>query len=97
VQAEVIGSRPPGELPAQHPLVSLAMACLRDQGITPKLAIGSTDANLPLSRGLPAVTLGLTSGSGAHTVHEYINPAPLEKGMLAVLGMVKGLGRESRE
>jgi tripeptide aminopeptidase len=88
VKAEVIGARPAGELLATHPLVTLAADCLRAQGFEPKLAIGSTDANVPLSRGLPAVTLGLTTGSGAHTVHEYVNVEPLEKGIEAVLGMV---------
>jgi acetylornithine deacetylase/succinyl-diaminopimelate desuccinylase-like protein len=91
VKAEGIGERPAGEIPASHPLVSLASDCLRAQGLEPKLATGSTDANIPLSRGLPAVTLGLTTGGGAHTVREYINSAPLEKGMEALLGVVRGL------
>jgi di/tripeptidase len=38
-------------------------------------------ANLPLSRGLPSITIGLTSGGRAHSVHEFIHLAPLEKGM----------------
>lgn len=91
VRAEVIGARPAGEIPASHPLVALAAGCLRAQGIEPRLAIGSTDANIPLSRGLPAVTLGLTTGSGAHTVHEYVNVEPLERGMEALAGLVVGI------
>jgi len=81
VEAEIIGQRPAGELPAEHPLVRLAQDCLREAGVEPHLNTGSTDANLPLSRGLPAVTIGLTSGGRAHTVHEFINLEPLEKGM----------------
>jgi tripeptide aminopeptidase len=88
VAAEVIGQRPAGELPASHPLVSLAADCLRAVGIEPRLNIGSTDANHPLSRGLPAVTVGLTSGRGAHTVHEYVNVEPLEKGMEQLVRLV---------
>ncbi len=88
VKAEVIGLRPAGGLPENHPLVSLACDCLRNQGIQPVLSIGSTDANIPLSRGLPAVTLGLTTGAAAHTVHEYFNIEPLEKGLEAALGVV---------
>ena len=49
---------------------------------------GSTDANLPLSRGLPAVAVGLTTGSGAHTVHEYIQTEPLAKGLEQVVRLV---------
>ncbi|RME87127.1 MAG: M20/M25/M40 family metallo-hydrolase [Anaerolineae bacterium] len=81
VEIEEIGSRPAGEIPASHPLVRLAQHCLSAQGIPPRLAIGSTDINLPLSRGLPAICLGLTRGGGAHTEHEYILSSPLQQGM----------------
>jgi tripeptide aminopeptidase len=91
VAAEVIGQRPAGEIPAAHPLVKLAEECLKGQGIEPNLAIGSTDANAPLSRGFPAICLGLTRGGGAHTVHEYIETEPLRKGMEQVLQFVKNL------
>jgi tripeptide aminopeptidase len=91
VESELIGQRPSGAIPASHPLVQLAQECLRAQGVTPSLRIGSTDANLPLSRGLPAVTIGLTTGSGAHTVHECIHTAPLEKGIEQVVELVTKL------
>ncbi len=91
VKAEVVGARPAGEIPATHPLVVLACDCLKERGIEPKLSIGSTDANIPLSRGLPAVTLCLTTGGGAHTVHEFVNVEPLEKGMEAVFCLVSTL------
>jgi acetylornithine deacetylase/succinyl-diaminopimelate desuccinylase-like protein len=91
VTAEVIGRRPPGELPGSHPLVRLAQESLRAVGIEPRLHIGSTDANHPLSLGLPAVTVGLTTGRGAHTVHEYVNVEPLEKGMEALVGLVSSV------
>jgi tripeptide aminopeptidase len=81
VEAEVIGQRPPGELPANHPLVELAKNCLKEQGIEPKLMVGSTDANVPLSRGLPGVVLGVTNGAGAHTVREFIYTKPVGHGM----------------
>jgi len=90
VELEVIGQRPSGELPADHPLVQLAQDCLRAVGIEPHLNIGSTDATLPLSRGLPAITIGLTTGGRAHSTHEYIDVAPLEKGMEQLLGLVVG-------
>ena len=91
VEAEVIGLRPSGELPADHALVRLAQECLRAVGVEPHLNIGSTDANLPLKRGLRAVTIGLTTGGRAHTVHEFINIPPLEKGMEQVVRLVRGV------
>jgi len=78
VNTEMIGKRPAGEIPQDHPLVVLASSCLEQVGIEPRLNIGSTDANIPLSMGLPAICLGLTTGGGAHTLGEYINISPLK-------------------
>ncbi|MEZ0397094.1 MAG: M20/M25/M40 family metallo-hydrolase [Anaerolineales bacterium] len=89
VEVEPIGARPAGEIPASHPLVRLAQATLQNLGLEARLNIGSTDANLPLSRGLPAIAIGLTNGGGAHTVHEYIHLPPLEKGLEQLLHLVE--------
>jgi acetylornithine deacetylase/succinyl-diaminopimelate desuccinylase-like protein len=88
MEAEVIGRRPAGELPVNHPLIELAKDCLREQGIEPKLMIGSTDANMPLSLGLPALVLGVTNGAGAHTPGEFIYTEPLERGMQQLVQFV---------
>ena len=88
MEAEVIGQRPAGELPASHRLVRLAEDCLKAQGFEPKLIIGSTDANVPLSRGLPAVVLGVTNGAGAHTTAEFIFTEPVERGMQQLVQFV---------
>jgi acetylornithine deacetylase/succinyl-diaminopimelate desuccinylase-like protein len=81
VEAEAIGSRPAGEMSADHPLVKLAQMCLIEQGLKTTLTSGSTDANIPLSRGYPALVLGVTKGGGAHTRNEFIETAFVEKGM----------------
>ncbi len=81
VEAEVIGQRPAGEISATHPLVLLGKDCLREQGLEAGLISGSTDANVPLSKGYPAIVLGVTTGGSAHTTHEYINTAPVAQGM----------------
>jgi len=88
---QVVGERPAGALLAAHPLVRLAAHSLGAQGIQPALNIGSTDANLPLSRGLPAVCIGLTTGSGAHTSGEYINVQPLRLGLAQLLDLVESI------
>ena len=89
VELELIGERPAGELSAAHPFIKLAQACLLEQGIQPNLTTGSTDANISLSRGYPALVLGLTNGSGAHTLQEYIETEPLEKGLRQLVEFVK--------
>ena len=93
MEADVIGQRPAGELPANHPLVKLAENCLKEQGLEPRLMIGSTDANVPLSRGFPAVVLGVTNGAGAHTTDEFIYTEPMGRGMQQLLQFVKGVWR----
>ena len=89
--SEVIGDRPIGEISSAHPLIRLAKHGLEDVGIKPCLNIGSTDANIPLSRGLPAVCLGMTTGGGAHTVNEFISIDPLEQGMKQLISVVEGI------
>lgn len=77
----VIGQRPAGQISPHHPLVRLGEDCLRELGINPNLTSGSTDANIPLSRGYPAVVLGISTGGSAHTVHEFINTEPVAPGL----------------
>jgi tripeptide aminopeptidase len=81
IEATVIGQRPAGEISTSHPLVILAKDCLREQGLEPALISGSTDANVPLSKGYPAIVLGVTTGGSAHTIHEYINTPPIAQGI----------------
>lgn len=94
VSAEAIGDRPAGELQAEHPLVKLAMESYADKGINAILNIGSTDANEPLSRGLPAICVGLTTGGGAHTLSEYIDTKPLAQGLGVLVDLVQAIFRE---
>ncbi|MEW5867843.1 MAG: M20/M25/M40 family metallo-hydrolase [Chloroflexota bacterium] len=94
VRMESIGNRPAGKIPISHPLIQLAQRCLIEQGIAPNLAIGSTDANVPLSLGLPAVCVGLSKGSGAHTLQEYIYTAPVQSGLAQLAALVRGVFQE---
>jgi acetylornithine deacetylase/succinyl-diaminopimelate desuccinylase-like protein len=88
IELESIGKRPSGELAAEHQLVKLAQECVRAVGLEARLSIGSTDANLPLSLGFPSITVGLTTGGKSHSVYEYINIAPLEKGVEQLVRLV---------
>jgi tripeptide aminopeptidase len=81
IETEITSQRPSGEIPADHPLIQLALKSLRAQGLQGILTAGSTDANIPLGRGLPAAVLGVTTGGGAHTKDEYIDVPPIMKGM----------------
>ena len=88
-EVEVIGARPAGELDPDHPLIELAEDCVREQGLEATLTTGSTDANIPLSKGFPALVLGITIGGGAHTKDEFIKTAPVAQGMEQLVSFVK--------
>jgi acetylornithine deacetylase/succinyl-diaminopimelate desuccinylase-like protein len=90
IRAEEIGQRPAGEIPVDHPLVRLAEHCLYRQGLDAVLTAGSTDANIPLSQGFPAIVLGITTGGGAHTLNEFIEIQPVNKGMEQILEFIQG-------
>jgi tripeptide aminopeptidase len=93
INAEVIGQRPAGEIPADHPYVQAAVDCMKEQGLVAVLTSGSTDANIPLSRGIPAVVMGITTGGSAHTTHEYIKTEPIAMGMEGVIRFVEMLAK----
>jgi di/tripeptidase len=93
VVAEVIGERPAGEIPIDHPLVKLAVECHAANGLKANLNIGSTDANEPLSRGLPAICMGLTTGAGSHTLGEYMNIKPVAQGLQILVDLVQAAFR----
>ena len=88
-EAQVIGQRPAGEMSAEHPLIQVALDCLHEQGLDAILTTGSTDANVPLSKGYPALVLGVSRGGNAHTVQEYIHTAPVEQGMEQLVRFVE--------
>jgi acetylornithine deacetylase/succinyl-diaminopimelate desuccinylase-like protein len=90
---KLIGERPSGETPADSRLVETALDATRIVGVTPSLNQASTDSNLPISLGIPAVTLGAGGSSGnSHTIGEWYDPngrdLGLKRALLVVLGMV---------
>ena len=68
---ELVGSRPAGSVPASAPIVQAAISVTRALGRTAELGEGSTDANLPLSVNIPAITIDAGgTGTGSHTLKE---------------------------
>lgn len=77
---DVVGDRPAGELPDDCGLVPIGIDVLRALGIDATCDASSTDANIPISRGLPSMCIGLTSGGNVHRRDEYIRLRPLATG-----------------
>lgn len=77
----LIGSRPSGEIPADHPIVQAALEVARALGIRTWLNRNSTDSNIPLSLGIPAITIGAGGISGdPHRIGEWYDPRGRELG-----------------
>jgi tripeptide aminopeptidase len=80
-QATVVGDRPAGRLPADQGLVPIAREALALVDIEASLDASSTDANIPISRGIPAICIGVASGGNAHREDEFIDLDLVPAGM----------------
>src|SRR6185436_1678107 len=92
LKVDLIGERPTGETRADSPVVEVALEATRALGVTPRLDQSSTDSNLPISLGIPAITLGAGGSSGAsHSLDEWYDPRErdlgLKRGLLVILGI----------
>lgn len=85
IHVRTVGDRPSGSIARDHPLVQAAVAAYHSVGATVSYQQSSTDANIPLSLGIPAVCVGLTDGGNAHRHDEFIQPANLGRGLQALL------------
>jgi di/tripeptidase len=85
-----VGNRPAGSIPVSHPLVQMATQALEVVGVHPSYEAGSTDANVPLADGLPAITVGVTRGGNAHRPDEYIETTSIADGLWHLLLIIAG-------
>ncbi|HEX7728412.1 MAG TPA: M20/M25/M40 family metallo-hydrolase [Terracidiphilus sp.] len=81
-----IGNRPAAHLPADSSILHALRAVDRHLGIHTDLRLGSTDANIPISLGVPSLSMGAGGdGGGAHTVAEWYSDKNRELGLRRVL------------
>ena len=88
---ELIGDRPSGLTPARAPLVRAALDAARAFGSEPSLRTSSTDANLPISLGIPAITIGRGGlGGRSHSLDEWVDVErePTVRGLQVLLTTV---------
>ncbi|MDB6454969.1 M20/M25/M40 family metallo-hydrolase [Falsirhodobacter sp. 20TX0035] len=92
-EAAQIGARPAGGTGHDQRIVTASMEAIRAFGFTPVLSASSTDANIPMSLGIPAVKFGSGGAGGrAHTLEEWIDVEPelslrgLNAALAAILG-----------
>ena len=92
-----IGSRPAGRLAENASILEFVRAVDAHLGIRARLDCASTDANIPLSAGMPAVSIGVGGqGGGAHTPGEWFSPEGRDLGLKRVLLILALLLTEPR-
>jgi acetylornithine deacetylase/succinyl-diaminopimelate desuccinylase-like protein len=85
LKISVLGVRPAGELPENSPLLAALLAADTRLGNRSRRERSSTDANIPLSVGIHAISIGAGGRSGgAHTTEEWFEPTGRELGLQRV-------------
>ncbi len=91
-EVTMLGHRPGGRIASGHELLSAARAARADAGLPPAAEIASsTDANAAHGRGIPAITVGITTGANAHRLDEYIDLEPVAAGLAALDSLIDRL------
>jgi tripeptide aminopeptidase len=94
VSAELVGVRPAGQTSKDSPIVQTAMSVSRALDIAEVLHEGSTDSNVPMNLGIPAITIsGGGQGTGAHSLNEAIDVKDSWRGTQRAILLVVALAR----
>jgi acetylornithine deacetylase/succinyl-diaminopimelate desuccinylase-like protein len=89
---EALGRRPAGRIAPGDPLLEAARRARERARLSPAdEGASSTDANAAHGRGIPAITIGVTTGGNAHRLDEYIDLAPIPRGLAALEALVDEL------
>jgi len=96
-ETKLVGDRKGGQTSAETPLTQAAMKVTTAMNMTPRLTYGSTDSNIPIGLGIPAITIGSgRGGKNAHALNEYVSidkadTLPGQRRALAVVLAVVGI------
>lgn len=97
-RVELLGSRPGGELSTDSPLLAALRAADEFIGNQSRMERSSTDANIPLSLGIGAISIGAGgTGGGAHSMQEWYDAAGREAGLKRALLTVLGIAGVAEE
>ena len=81
INHNMIGQRPCGKISTASNIMKRIIETRQELGLEMRFHSGSTDANIPLSMGIPAISFGVYTGGDAHKTNEYIDIESLELGL----------------
>ena len=97
-KVELLGSRPGGELSPDSPLLAALRAADEFVDNQSRIERSSTDANIPLSQGIEAISIGAGgNGGGAHSLQEWYDSAGRELGLKRALLTILGISGVAEE
>jgi tripeptide aminopeptidase len=97
-KVDLLGSRPGGELAPDSPLLAALRAADDFVGNQSRAERSSTDANIPLSTGIDAISIGAGgTGGGAHSLQEWYDPTGREMGLKRALLTLLGISGIANE
>jgi tripeptide aminopeptidase len=90
IDPKVIGERPCGQTPLDSPIVQTTSAVVKAFGLKPSYSVSSTDANVPMSMGIPAVTIGRGPGGRSHSPDEWtdVNPSNVSQSVQVAMAII---------
>jgi len=94
VKLELVGDRPAGSIPADHPVVQTCIAVHKALGLQAFTEPGSTDHNAALAAGVPGICLSITEGMNEHRLDECIETGPIPTGVKSILLVAAALTRK---
>ncbi len=95
VETQPVGSRPAGQTPPDSPIVLAAASATRALNLPVSLDEASTDSNVAMSRGIPAITIdGGGRGTGSHALNETFDQTDSWKGSQRALLLCLALAQQ---
>jgi acetylornithine deacetylase/succinyl-diaminopimelate desuccinylase-like protein len=94
VNVETLGIRPAGTVSPSSRIVKHAIRALDELGLPSSGDASSTDANIPISRDIPAVCIGLTTGGNVHRSDEYIDTHPIADGLAQLVLLTMAIAHD---
>ena len=91
IETLLLGERPCSEGVQHHEIHDRITAIRKRAGLQTTFSASSTDANIPLSRNIPAIAFGVSRGKGAHTLQEELDMTSLEPGLKQLAAFIWNL------